>query len=93
MNFGLYKRINSGIIDFIRGNILEVNENNLSENWHKIKTWTLKRFLVYTTEKDSNNRYAIFANILPFVCMDILTVIILTAFPQIVLFLPSHFIG
>ena len=64
MNFGLYKRINSGIIDFIRGNILEVNENNLSENWHKIKTWTLKRFLVYTTEKDSNNRYAIFANIL-----------------------------
>lgn len=36
---------------------------------------------------------AIFKNILPFVCMDILTVIILIIFPQIVLFLPSHFIG
>lgn len=35
----------------------------------------------------------IFGNVLPFLCMDILTVIILIAFPQIVLFLPSHFVG
>mgnify|MGYP006277119047 CR=1 FL=1 len=35
----------------------------------------------------------IFKNILPFLCLDILTVIILIIFPQIVLFLPSRFAG
>jgi tripartite ATP-independent transporter DctM subunit len=35
----------------------------------------------------------IFKNILPFLLMDILTVIILVAFPQLVLFLPSRFLG
>ena len=42
---------------------------------------------------DSVSLETIFANIWPFLTMDILTVIILTIFPQIVLFLPSHFIG
>lgn len=44
---------NVSIANFI-GEHLEVNKNNLSTDWHKIKTWTLKRFLVYTTEKGLN---------------------------------------
>jgi C4-dicarboxylate transporter DctM subunit len=35
----------------------------------------------------------IFKNIVPFLCMDILTVIFLIAFPQLALFLPSQFLG
>jgi tripartite ATP-independent transporter DctM subunit len=35
----------------------------------------------------------IFKNVLPFLAMDILTVIILVAFPQIALYLPSKFVG
>lgn len=36
---------------------------------------------------------AIFKNILPFLCMDILTVAVLVAFPQIALFVPEHILG